>query len=167
MIRTTLRNNGSSWTTWVVDGRTKLASAGRQPYASFKDPGNMINHIQMPTVFHLKTFTGPEYERKTGLSLTHASATGAGSSQMLLRVRARPDFYSHIESAMLNAPVVDFELVLDPLLFRAIPRSLLGTIILILFTSLIGFKIVGPRALSVIEEQVKERRYKVVRIKTQ
>lgn len=116
-------------------------------------------------MFDLETFSDTDFaDLYNG---PHMKITGEhANSQIFLRVRARPDFISHLHEVMRTVPVVKFELILDPLLFGLIPRSLIGIVALVAITALVSYKIVAPKLLQTIEEIIRGKRQKMVRIQS-
>lgn len=119
----------------------------------------------MPTTFDLKVVDLAGYIEETHSVLTDLPTLVHGS-QMFLRVLATPDFVSPYQKLMSTTPKVKFELVLDPLLFGCVPRSILPNLGLLLMTGVLGWKFATRRALDTIDDLVQIKRQKIVRIKT-
>lgn len=85
------------------------------------------------------------------------------SSQVLIRVTATPDIVPFRE---LDAFVTTFELILDPLLFGVLPRTIVYPAILIVVVALFAVRVLQPMLMDVIHHTIHGRRQKIVRIKT-
>lgn len=118
-----------------------------------------------PTEFVLAIFNTEQYRMMFAPLITSMKAKDGDKAQMLLRLCARPDIVSHIPRLMQSKPEVTFDIIIDPLVFDVLPRSLVGTVILILFTLLLAWKLVIPAAMSVVDEAIGEKR-KTVAIQT-
>lgn len=119
----------------------------------------------MPTQFDLKVLSVEDYVEVTG-SDSSTVKKHHRHSQMFLQLTASPDFVSHLPSLMTQTPIVRFELVLDPLIFGVLPRSIVPTVLLIGVTAMLGYSLVCPVILRLIEEITRGQRQKMVRIKT-
>lgn len=121
--------------------------------------------MQMPTVFDLTVSDeGPSTEMYN--EIDEVSENDLQGSRVFLRVLARPDFVTHLPEVLYTIPRVRFELVLDPLLFGFMPLSTLGTVILILFTTILGVKVIYPIVIMSLEDVIRSKSHKVVRIKS-
>lgn len=117
----------------------------------------------MPTVFDVTVNeTNPNAAIQQFASARNT--TQHDTSTTFLRIAARPDFVSHKPEIMASMPIVRFEIILDPLLLGVIPFSILGTLLLILATTLVGLKLIYPLILSILDDIIRGNRQKVVRI---
>ena len=57
------------------------------------------------------------------------------SSRMLLRIRARADYFTHVESLMRDVPPVPVHIVLDPFHLNMLPHSLLLLVIIVVIVA--------------------------------
>lgn len=118
----------------------------------------------MPTEFRLDIFDVEQYTNINRMTPESIILRNNGT-QVFLRLRATPDFVSHIPEMMSQAPTVRFELVLDPLIFGVVPRSIVGNIFLISVAIFFGWHLVIPAVLNTIADITRVRQ-KIVRIKT-
>ncbi|ORY83768.1 hypothetical protein BCR37DRAFT_392227 [Protomyces lactucae-debilis] len=120
----------------------------------------------MPTAFDLRVLDdlGVHHHLNTKPTLLHANMTKATTHRYLL-IKARPDFVT--PQKLSSAPAVTFELILDPLAFGVLPKSLLPVLGWLALAILVGLNLVLPLIHALLDEIVHGQRQKMVRIKSQ
>ena len=61
------------------------------------------------------------------------------TSILLLRILAAADYFTTDAALMSNVPPVDVDIILDPFLLNALPRSLAGTACYIVIVAVVAF----------------------------
>lgn len=64
------------------------------------------------------------------------------SSRMLLRIHARADYFTHVESLMRDVPPVPVHIILDPFHFNILPHSLFLTVIVVAIVAVLPISLV-------------------------
>lgn len=111
----------------------------------------------MPTKFQMSVIAPEEHAENIHVS-------ERDTSQMILHIAAEPDFISPRPS--VSPPAVIFEIILDPLILGFIPSSLCGIIYLIAITAASSYFLISPLVLKILEQTIRGKRQKIVRIKT-
>lgn len=120
----------------------------------------------MPTIFDLEIMEHEEFARAGHIARPKMQQDHYSSNQVFLRVRARPDFISHRHELMQSVPKVRFEVVVDPLIFGLIPKSIAGIVIFLSVVALFAYKVISQKILNTIRSTIGGKRQKIVRIKT-
>ncbi|BFZ53185.1 hypothetical protein PYCC9005_000208 [Savitreella phatthalungensis] len=137
--------DGASHTRWYL---LDELSSGRKYEVRVCWPASM------PTIFTLTTVTAPVKEYK----VDHPT------SRVILRLDAFPELVPCKD--LVEDVRVDFELVLDPLLFGGLPRSIVWTVLLVVVSAAFALRVVQPILITIIHRTIYGRRQKIVRIKT-
>ncbi len=100
-------------------------TCGQQPTNFWLDVYNTSHVFDTPDLIQsLATFS----EAQQTDERTQSTGSGAPKESLLfLHVQASADFFSTNRTLMSSPPAVDVELILDPYLANAVPRSLLPT----------------------------------------
>ncbi len=126
-----------------------------------KTPPSFLTRPQQPTAFAVDTFPlatvqdSPDLmaslhaysaSRQSQASPTPESSSSSSRSRereevsmLLLRILAAADYFTTDAALMSNVPPVDVDIILDPFLLNALPRSLAGTVCYIVIVAVVAF----------------------------